>query len=128
VTGGTNREQKSSCNIGSNRHTGVMTNTKKKPARRGSDSAKSPVETKTLAKRLIGKPFKWYIEGMSSGINENGTLFSNDVITYSTKPNVASFSVVSMPNGSLWLKVPDGKVPGGMVKVPAKVAKAKLFS
>tara|TARA_R100001530_G_C4275413_1_gene144145 strand:- start:416 stop:733 length:318 start_codon:yes stop_codon:yes gene_type:complete len=105
-----------------------MTNTKQKPKRRGSGSTESPVETKRLAKRLIGKPFKWYIEGTSSGINENGTLFSNDVITYTTKPNVASFTVVSMPNGSLWLKVPDGKVPGGMVKIPDRIAKAKLFS
>ena len=107
-----------------------MTNTKKKPARRGSASAKSPVDTKPqkIAKRVIGKPFEFTITGRASMINANGTLSGVDIIEYSTKPNVKSFTAVALHTGAMFGKVVDGKVPGGMVKVPAKLAKAKLFS
>jgi len=105
-----------------------MANTKQKPGRRGSDSAKSPVETpQKIAKRLIGKPFEFTITGRASMINANGTLSGVDIVEYSTKPNVKSFTVVALPTGAMFGKVVDGKVPGGMVKIPAKLAKSKLF-
>ena len=106
-----------------------MANTKQKPGRQGSVSAKSPVDTpQKIAKRIIGKPFEFTITGRASMINANGTLSGVDIIEYSTKPNVKSFTVVALPTGAMFGKVVDGKVPGGMVKVPAKLAKAKLFS
>ena len=113
--------------LGSNVHNRTMTNTKQKPRRSGSDSTEAPVETKKIAKRLIGKPFNFTITGRASMINANGTTSGIDIIEYSTKPKVKSFTVVALPTGAMFGKVVDGKVPGGMVKIPAKLAKSKLF-
>ena len=113
--------------VGSNVHNRIMTNTKQKQKRQSSDSAASPIEKpQKVAKRLIGKPFNFTITGRAAMINANGTLSGIDIVEYSTKPHVKSFGVVALPTGAMFGKVVDGKVPGGMIKVPAKLA-TKLF-
>ena len=104
-------------------------NTKTKNSRRrGSDSTKSPIETKyvPLKRMLLRKPQEGTLNFKVVSVNENGTL-RLEITDWDIK-GIPSFTAKVAKNGAIWATTADLKIKGGLVEVSqAMEAKAKLF-
>jgi len=105
-----------------------MNTKQKKQRRRGSDSTKSPIETKyvPLKRMLLKKPQSGTIDVKAVSVNENGTV-RLEVTGWDLK-GIPAFSVKVARNGAIWATTTDLKIKGGLVEVSqAMEEKAKLF-